>query len=305
MKITDGHIHIFSEINGCNSRGTVTGCGFGKIRNAGEEVLFMPPLTEKTCFTAGMLLEVLRQNSVERAVLMQNPTIGIVNQEIGTAVSGHPDILAGVVQVDPYGTEAAAQAEDWIRKYPFSAVKFEMSTGWGWTGIHHDSGFRYEKLYGLVDVAAQYNLAVVIDTGDTDSYGYLPDGIGKMADTYPQVKFVVEHAGYLTLGGDRELWSRMVKLGQKENVYLGICAAGSLLKDPYPCRKTAGVLHQIYNWTGAGKWIWGTDAPCTLKDYTYLQMIDYVSDSCGFLTETEKEQLFYKNADDVYFCRNR
>lgn len=301
MKIIDGHIHIFSTINGTNLNGKVEDAHYGKINNAGIVTPFIPPFNKKTCFTAEMILEMMEQNGVERCVLFQNPTIGSVNDEVGQAILKYPNKFGGLVQVDPYLKDAEKQADLLLKKYPFSALKLEMSTGWGWSGIYHDSNFNYEKFLPIIDFAEKRNIPVVIDTGDTNSFAYRPDELEKIIKCYKNVRFVIEHGGSMTPESDEALWQKMVKLSLYENVYLGISAIPILLNDPYPCNAANDLLRRIVELIGSRKLIWGTDAPTTLKMYTYRQLIDWVLIHSDFISDVEKEYIFFNNAESLYF----
>lgn len=301
MKIIDGHIHIFSTINGANLNGKVKNAPYGKINNAGIVTPFIPPLNEKTCFTAEMILEMMEQNGVECCILFQNPTIGFVNDEVGQAILKYPNKFSGLVQIDPYQKDAEKQADLLLKKYPFSALKLEMSTGWGWSGIYHDSNFKYEKFLSIIDFAEKNNIPVVIDTGDTKSFAYKPDELGNIIKKFKKVHFVIEHGGSMTPEGDEDLWQKMVKLGLNENVYMGISAMPILLNDPYPCDAANNLLKRIVKLIGSDKLIWGTDAPTTLKMYTYRQLIDWVLIHSDFISEDEKENIFFSNAEKLYF----
>lgn len=301
MKIIDAHIHIFSKIDGQNEHGTVKGCGYGKILNEGIESPFMPPFTDETRFTAEMLREVMDQNGVEKAVLFQNPTIGSVNEEIAQAIRKYPERFTGVLQIDPFADDAMAQMEHLIAQGVFSAIKFELSTGWGWTGVHKDREFHYSMMNPFVELAKEHNLSVVFDTGDTFSRAYLPEELGLLADCFPEVTFVIEHGGYLTPDGDLKKWEAMTDIAERKNVYLGICAVCSLIEDEYPCQKGNEILRKLYRKVGVDKLVWGTDAPCTLKLYTYRQMIDAVRVHADFLSGEDLEKIFYSNAEKIYF----
>ncbi|MCD7737411.1 MAG: amidohydrolase [Lachnospiraceae bacterium] len=301
MKIIDAHIHIFSEIDGANANGPVKGCGLGRTINAGICSPFIPPISMETSWPVELLLECMEQNGVSQAVLFQNPTIGSVNDEVGQAILQYPDKLTGLVQVDPFDENAVALAEELIDRYPFAGIKLEVSTGWGWTGIHSDRDFHYSMLKPLVQVAEKHGLMVAFDTGDTDSAAYLPEELGELADQFPNVIFVIEHGGYLTPEGSLEKWEAMTDNAKKENVYLGICAVPSLMESEYPCTAGNAVLKKLYDKVGAEKLIWGTDGPCTFKAYTYRQLIDSVARYADFLDREDLERIFYKNAGKVYF----
>lgn len=301
MRIIDAHIHIFSEIKGANANGKVRGCGLGRIENAGEISAFIPPVSMDTCFPLELLLECMEQNRVCRAVIFQNPTIGSVNEEVGNAIIQYPDKIAGALQVDPFGMNSLEEARILLEKYPFRAIKFEVSTGWGWTGIHADKEFHYEMLKPFLELAMQKNLVVAFDTGDTASRAYLPEELAILVDRFPEVTFVIEHGGYLTPEGDTDKWEAMTNIARKDNVYLGICAIPTLMESEYPCMEANKVLEILYEKVGADKLIWGTDAPCTLKNYTYRQLIDWIAKHADFLTDEELDKIFYENARRVYF----
>ncbi|HRY20446.1 MAG TPA: amidohydrolase family protein, partial [Flexilinea sp.] len=100
--------------------------------------------------------------------------------------------------------------------------------------------------------------------------------------------------------GDEVLWQKMIRLGLNENVYLGISAMPILLNDPYPCNAANDLLKRIVKLIGSNKLIWGTDAPTTLKMYTYRQLIDWVLIHSDFISEVEKENILFNNAEKLY-----
>lgn len=54
------------------------------------------------------------------------------------------------------------------------------------------------------------------------------------------------------------------------------------------------------NLVGAEKLIFGTDLPSPLKEHPYQQEIDFLLDWDG-LSHQEKEAVFFKNAETVFF----
>ena len=304
MMIIDGHVHIFEKVNGANAQGCVRGTRYGQVENAGCETAFIPPMNEKTCFTLPMLQKMMQQNGVEKALLLQNPTIGIINDLIGQSIVANPETFAGVVQADPFQPNASDEIKKWLSKYPYAAIKMELSTGWGWTGIHFNEPFHYSMLQSVADIAMEWDIPVIFDTGDTSSHAYLPDELEEFVDQNPGVKFVIEHGGYLTPDGDKNIWHQMISLGRKDNVYMGFCAVPTLLGSEYPCREAVDVLNELYETVGPDKLFWGTDAPTTLKTYTYEQLIRWAYIHAEFLTEEDRRKLFYDNALKLFFRTN-
>src|SRR4051812_24954493 len=111
--IIDAHAHIFSHA-----------C----LRVA-------PPGCPDGCFPVKRLLALMDSEGVDGAVIVQNPVIGIINEEVRAAIEAHPERFAGVIQVDP----GAAGAEQTIRNFVSPrqrTLKLEMSEEWGWNGVH-------------------------------------------------------------------------------------------------------------------------------------------------------------------------
>ncbi|MGM9522733.1 MAG: amidohydrolase family protein [Oscillospiraceae bacterium] len=301
MRAIDIHAHIFSRVNGANNFGPVVSQRYGRVLNGGEVKPFMPPLSTDTSFSADALLELMSRSDVEKAVLMQNPTIGIINGEIAAAVAAHPGVFAGVVQVDPFLPGAADTLEAELKKGSFCALKLEMSSDWGWLSIHPRTDFSFTELYPILDVVREHKLKVIFDTGAAVGRYYLPIEYRKLAEQYPDVRFIIEHQGYYTGNGGFERHIELLGLGKLPNVSFGISAAGQVLSEPYPCPEAMTMLHRAAELMGTEKLMWGSDCPTTLNRYTYQQMKELVELHTPFFTEREREQVLYGNARELFF----
>ena len=301
MKAIDIHAHIFSRVNGHNNKGTVVSEHWGRVINGGTTEPFMPPLSDHTSFCAENLLEMMRRSEVEKAVLLQNPTIGCINGEIMDAVERYPDVFAGVIQVDPFGAGAVRQMEELADTGRVRALKLEMSDDWGWLAVHPCTMFHYETIYPLIRAAASKGLHVIIDTGATRGTAYLPEEFKNMVREFGGTYFIFEHMGYLTPGGDREKHRQLLKLGTLDNVRFGISAMGQLLAEEYPCPTAISNLREAYEIMGPDKLLWGSDCPTTLNRYTYQQMKDMVEFHALFLTEEDKKKILYHNGNKLFF----
>jgi len=306
MLIIDGHVHIFNRVKGRNSMGkTASDCN-GRIRINNAVNSFIPPCPGKTAFTVDELNELMGRNGVEKAVIVQNPTIGSVNSEIERAVMGTPGKFAGTVQVDPRSGNAAATIRRFARVPGFRALKLEMSEGWGWTGIHKGLRYSDESILALVKATADSGLHVMIDPGPIGNPGYDMAAIRALADRYPNTIFQIEHLGYRIPANEQDLadiaqWNQCIDLGIRKNVYIGYSAVGSLLEEEYPCEKSLRLLEHAVSRIGEDKIIWGTDAPVTLNKYTYKQMIDSVLCHTS-LNERQISKIVGLNVDKLYFA---
>jgi len=285
MQIIDGHIHIFKKIKGKN--------GNGKIG--------------KASFTIEELKKLMSENKVDKAVIVQNPTIGSVNEEIDQAIKCDPDRFAGAIQVDPRYDKGAYMIHKLSQNKGFRAIKLEMSFGWGWTGIYRDLTYDDESIHAIIKSASDNGLHVIIDPGPIGNPGYDLDGLCALIDQFPNTVFQIEHLGYRLPENDQnpadiEIWNRCIELGLKKNVYIGYSAVGSLLEEEYPCEKALKLLEYAVLRIGEDKIIWGTDAPTSLKKFTYKQMIDSVIKHSS-LGEVQKAAIMGLNAEKLYFGR--
>jgi predicted TIM-barrel fold metal-dependent hydrolase len=197
MLIIDAHAHVFEKIDGMNRHGPVLSSGYGKIKNAGEETPFLLPLCPETAFTSEMLIELMAQNNVGRAVLLQNPTIGTMNDYILRSVRKYPDSFAGTMQVDIEDPRSVNEVASSAETEAFRALKLEMSRGWGWTGIYPKAGYFSENMQHLIEQAVKYGLTIIIDTGPIGNPGYDIESLETITSRYPNTYFLIEHLGYL------------------------------------------------------------------------------------------------------------
>jgi hypothetical protein len=262
--IADAHIHIFSHP--CPN--------------------LTPPEIDDGRFPADRLLALMDREGVDKAVVVQNPTIGTVNEEVAAAVEAHPDRFAGAVQVDPTAPDAAEALRRFASRDGMRALKLEMSEGWGWTGIHSGLRLSDDVFAPLWGIAGELGLRVILDPGPPGNPGYQVEEIAALAARLPHVHFLLEHLGYLTKAewgnaAARRRRTEMLRLALRPNVYLGFSAVGVLLEEPFPCPRTAELLEEAVALAGAHKILWGTDAPYSLRQYTYGQMLDTVREHPG------------------------
>jgi predicted TIM-barrel fold metal-dependent hydrolase len=298
--VIDAHAHIIPRISGKKSK-DVTSCGeFGKVKVGVNEIQLLPPFLENSTFNIGMLVGMMDANGIDKAVLLQNPVFGIINEDISDAIQRFPNRFYGTIQVDPFCNTAL----DCIQKYHSpaqSTLKFEISEEWGWSGNYPGLNLVDHKFMRIWELAESLSLKVIIDPGPINNTGYQVDEINAISDGFPNVKFLLEHLGYYTsdLLGNRvayERWLRMIRIAKKKNVYLGFSAIYALMEEDYPCPQTISLLKEAVSIAGADKIIWGSDIPVTLGKYTYSQMKDLILKNSDFLSSTDKDNILGMNA---------
>jgi predicted TIM-barrel fold metal-dependent hydrolase len=264
-----------------------------------------PPDSVDGRFPVERFLALMDAEGVDAAVIVQNPVIGIINQEVKDALAAYPDRLAGVIQVDP----CAPGIQHTIREYLHArqrTLKLEISEEWGWTGVHRGLRLDGTELAGVWALMEEAGMNVIIDPGAIGNPGYQVEEIDRLSDAHPGVRFLIEHLAYLQHSNAayeiaRERRLQMLRLALKPNVYLGFSATATLLDDAYPCRGAVGLLEEAVKLIGAEKILWGTDVPVTLRRYTYRQMLDTVRTDAAFLSRAERDRILGENAREIFF----
>ena len=134
--VIDFHAHVFNGVQGQNVKGKTVSGSFGEIICGNHAEKFLPGYFEKTAFPVKMLVELMDQAGIGRALLLQNPTIGLVNDTLLEAVRSYPDRFRGSIQVDPADPNGVETLCHYAAFQNMCALKLEMSHEWGWSGIH-------------------------------------------------------------------------------------------------------------------------------------------------------------------------
>lgn len=296
--IVDIHIHIFNKINGRNSDGPTSSLPYGRVKTATGEMQFMPPYSRETSFPVDVIIEMMNFNGINKAVLLQNPVIGIVNDVVADAIDKYPDRLIGTIQVDPLDKKAVETVRKYSSNPRHNILKFEMSDGWGWSGIHKGLKLDDDCFNPIWKEASERSLPIILDHGRPNNFGYQVETIDWLTTKYSNLTFILEHLGAMNQEclHLKSRWTEMVKLGKKKNVYLGMAALGAGLREDFPCPKALELLKEGIEIVGIEKILWGSDIPGTFKSYTYKEMVDMVVNYADFLSEKDKDLIMGENA---------
>lgn len=302
--LVDSHAHIFSSIDGYKKGKLAQGLRYGRIKTAEGTDPFFPALLEDIRFPIDMLVEIMDRHGVEKAVLLQNPYIGIHNEEIAAAIHRYPDRFVGTIQVDPL-KESAVDTINAFGHGAQSVLKFELSENTGWLGLHPQFKLDAPYMSGIWEAVADLHLQVILDLGPIDGPGYQIDALDGIMARLDNTTFILEHLGLPERGfADKpqsvKRRNRCLALAKKPKVYLGMAAVANLMGDEYPCPAMLSLLRQAVDLVGADKILWGSDIPSTLKDFTYRQMLDAVIKHAPFLSETEIRKIMGLNATRVF-----
>lgn len=303
-KIIDAHAHILNGINGIK-RGVKTATAkYGRIQYKNRELTFLPPYFRDTVFTADMLVEMMDFSGVTKAVLLQNPVIGIINEEIRKSIERFPERLIGTIQVDPMNLDALVVINEYASEKQ-NTLKLEISEEWGWSGNYPGFSLVGKEMMKIWETIARLGLRVIIDTGDIGNNGYQVENIRFIAERFPETKILLEHLAFYRNGIDEQAKIRrneMLKIGKDfGNVYFGFSSTAAFISDDYPCPKALELLQEAVDLIGTEKILWGSDIPSTFKKYTYRQLIEVIEKHAGFLSEKDKRAILFYNAEAFFF----
>lgn len=301
MKIIDAHAHVAQYIAGFTSRGELRGIGGGMAKYAdGQTFKMIPENMGDFGVTGEKLIEVMDENGVEKAVLLQGQFLGFQNEYTAQVIKKYPDRFTGAASYDPFCNNVDGVKRYLFKELNYKAVKFEVSNGSGLMAYHSPIDLNGEIMNKEYAFAADNGLTFVIDIGRPRNCCWQVDSLAAAIRKYPQVTFVICHL----LAPQREdikLLQTALKKFALPNVYFDIASLANNQKpESYPYPTAVEHLKSAKRIVGADRLMFGTDMPCALARDSYAHLKDYIIES-GVFTPTELDDVFYNTANSVYF----
>ena len=301
MKRIDAHAHVVQCIAGTGSQGELRPCGGGRaVYATGQTFQLLPPEIGEYDATPEALLRVMDAHDVEKAVLLQGNYFGFQNLYTCEAVRRYPGRFTGAAAYDPFSAQAEKIKAHLFDELGFQIVKFEVSSGSGLMANHPPVDLDGEVMHGCYRHAADRGLTFVIDIGKPRSVSWQVDALARAVARYPELRFVVCHLLSPQLG-DGELLRRSLEKLARPNVWFdlaALCLNSRPEVFPYPAAR--GYVRDAVDIVGADRLLWGSDMPSAMTRDTYQHFIDFIAEHPALSAE-EKEKIFYRNAQQVYF----
>ena len=301
----DGHVHI-NPIHEVGWVDPLTGdkeLGDGLIEDKNGVVgRFTPAFLHNGWFPVEQLIATMDENNVEKAVVMAHLS-GDICETAYDAFSRYPNRLRTAISVVP-DDEGVKRLEYWNEK-GISILKCEMRSMNEFLGRVDIDEPRMLKLFKK---AEELKMTVVIDPSPSTFPSYQPEGTERVLDACPDLQMVICHMGFPFKGMRNnsdiyKKWLKMTSLAARDNVHFDVTAIPDLFaEENFPWPSAMEFLNEFVSRYGVNKAIWGTDIPGTFRNATYTQM-KVAFERCEFLTEDDKDKLFYRNADEVYFSK--
>lgn len=301
MTIIDSHAHLVQYIAGTGAGGELRSIGNGMAQYAdGSIVRMIPEEFHTDGVSPEQFLEVMDQNGVKKAVLLQGNFYGFQNHYTWEAIKKYPDRFTGAASYDPWSAGRDAVRAHLFDELGFRIVKFEMSIGSGLMSSRSDFRIDSEVMDEAFSYASQKNHVIVVDIGKCKSPSWQIDALKKEIQRYPETKWVACHL-LAPSGRDEEVLTEALKKLRLSNLWFDLSSIVHNCRfEPDPFLKALHYIELARDLVGADKLMFGTDFPSVLKEDRYQNHIDYLKNAKK-LTDKEKELIFYKNAENVYF----
>ena len=299
--VIDAHVHLVQELGrGFGPHGECFNLGNGRIRWADglEQQIFeegLERMTPEDC------IQILDDNNIECAVLLQGGLLGLNNDYNWEAVKKYPGRFHMLGAFDPYAANADKIMHRVVEEMGAVGLKFEISCMYGICGYHDDFRINSDRMLRVYDYCSNKGLPVSFDMCSFGEYCLQIDECAEIAAKYPDLMIIQEH---LFMPSSLELIPEMVKGLEKlkpfENVWFSTaCIPLNMNEFDYPYPKTAKAVAAAAEVVGHKRLIWGTDLPQGLRGSTYAKTRDYLEDS-GTFTVDELADVMYNNAKKFY-----
>ena len=293
--IVDAHAHAYEMIAGYGAKGECRALGNGRgIWATGEVEQFFPEQYGDLGFLGETLLNLMKETGVDHAVLLQGGNYGFHNDYAAELARKYPEKFTAVGTLDPYCLHAEKILERFIREYKFQSLKFEISESWGLTGYHPRMKLTGKEFAPILKRANEEEMTVVFDLGFMSNSSFDVESLRVLSKTYSKITFVITHCFFPAKDGKNDLRLEYIRQLKEDGFMFDI----SNLPEYYWVHPEE-FLQEAFGIMGAERIMWGTDIPCTLKQFTYKQMLKRVAD-CGIFNEHELTLVFGENARRVY-----
>lgn len=299
--VVDAHTHVIEHLAGIGRRGESRAVGKGRVRwTDGEEAQVIPHLWGEKSFAHEKLIQVMDENEISKAVMMQGPFYGFCNDYTFEAQQEHPGRLFGMGTFDPYVHHSKMIMEQLIKTFRFRGFKFEMSRSNGLMGYHPDLRLDGDLMTPIWEFAQKKNIVVSLDLGTFGEPSFQLDALTRIACEYPKIRFVIEHMFYPGPNHFEELTGALSLLAPFGNVSFTIASIpNSVMPEAYPFPSACRYVNIAKDTVGADRILWGSDLPSVAVSATYRQLIDYVAES-GLFSEDQLRKIYAENAIRVY-----
>lgn len=271
----------------------------------GEEqfVQFLPPWMENLEMTAETLLACMDYAGVTTAVLQNDHIYGNLAEDFAVAVAAHPGRFVGLAQVEEafaYRDSEIARVADQIDRLGMKAIYF-TTTGMfrsGYAPLHSDAA--YDPFWHHVESTGLPVFWVQSGKSPVGSYADEMRHLARIVERFPSIRHHLVH-GVPTVLYDRDgrldlpdVLTRLLSEAPVTAEILYPIAWGG--RHDYPYAAAHGHIRQLLDRFGAGRFLWGSDAPNVERYCTYAQSLTYFTRYADYIPTEDMRAILHDNA---------
>ena len=301
MKIIDAHVHLVQCIAGTGAGGELRSCGQGRGMYAdGSTCQLLPAEWNTDQATPERILQVMNENGVERAVLLQGGYLGFQNLYSWQAQQKWPGRFLAAGAYDPYSRGRDGIVRHLFEELGMRVVKFEVSTGSGLMATHPVFGLDGEVMEREAAFADEHGLVFVIDIGKLGSPSSQIGALRRLIRRHAGMKFVVCHL-LAPKHSELEGMAAGLEALAGPNVWFDLASLQHNVRPdapPYPV--TRRFIARAVETVGADRLLFGTDAPQNLCQFRYGDLVATIAEDPALAPE-QKERILRQNALEVFW----
>lgn len=238
--------------------------------------------------TPEMLLALMKQNGVEKTVIIQVIHYRWDNSYLADVLKQYPQYFQGVARVNPESADAPDHLSRLVKEQGFRGVRIspaaDASGDWIRGPLMRPLWQRCESL-GVPMTA----LAPVTRMPDVE----------KLIDRFPNLIVVIDHMADSPVDRPAEL-EKLIALRRYPKVFVKISHTWSLSKQPYPYADSQAQVKRLYDAFGPQRLMWGTDWPLVENYCGYAKALAIVREEMKFLNEDDKSWMLSKTVERVW-----
>lgn len=239
-----------------------------------------------------------RPSGVERILLIQMSYYGTDNRYMLDVIRDDPTTFRGIAIVDPRAPETERQMRELKRQ---GVRGFRIQPG----GVPTEGGSSprenwldgegYARMFRL---GAEERLALC-PLIDPDA---LP-ALSRMCDRFPETPVVIDHLARIGAAGPIEeaAIDRLCGLARHPHVLVKVSAFYALGAKTPPHDDLAPLIRRVFDAFGRERLMWASDCPFQVVSETYEDSIALVRDRLEFLTDTDRDWLLRRTAEELFF----
>jgi predicted TIM-barrel fold metal-dependent hydrolase len=226
----------------------------------------------------GTLLRLMKNNGVEKTVLVHVIHYRWDCRYTGDVLKAHRDRFMGVCRVNPQADSAADDLSRWVRDYGFRGVRLSPAAGPAGDWINDRP--RMDRILGR---AAELKVPLCVLCGA----GRLPD-VARALDRHRDALDVcIDHMADCPIDRPAEQ-KKLLALARSPRVFVKISHLWSLSRQKYPYRDTHDQVKRVYDAFGPKRLMWGTDWPLVEKYCGYARALALYRDEISFFTANDR-----------------